>query len=272
MSAPTDFAALWARRDFIRLAGAAAATAVLVGRAPSDDTTPTETTIYSLDDDVATTSTLPPGPNLDKFPTPQGAINELPGADNLLAWTVDDGFSEACTRRYIEFAATSGTRLTFCVIGRCRTWRTLAAELLPLVASGQIQLANHTFSHTPLKRQSNEKIISDLQRNHDFLFDTYGVDSRPFYRPPGGSRSARTDRIAASIGYTVPVMWKGVLEAVDGETPKAIVKNAKKYFKPQAIVLGHLNQLQVTKVFPDLQAIISGRGLLTVTLNDVFLV
>ncbi len=247
-------ATLLQRRGFLRLAGAAAT--VLVWRAPADEVDPTEP------------GTTEPTPT--KFPTPEGAIDRLPGDGNLLAWTVDDGFNTTCIRRYIEFAATSGTRLTFFVIGRCRSWRDVAPELAPFVASGQIQLGNHSFSHTPLTRLKDAKIISDLQRNHDLILNTYGVDCRPFYRPPGGSRSPRTDSAAASIGYTVPVMWHGVLEPASGLTKQKVIQSATKSFNAQAIVLGHLNQLTATKVFPELEAIITSRGLQTVTLNDVF--
>jgi hypothetical protein len=50
-----------------------------------------------------------------------------------------------------------------------------------------------------------------------------------------------------------------------------IVKMADQYFTPQSIVIGHLNHLPVTHVYPRLVDIIRSRNLRTVTLNDVFL-
>jgi hypothetical protein len=46
---------------------------------------------------------------------------------------------------------------------------------------------------------------------------------------------------------------------------------ADQYFTPQSIVIGHLNHLPVTHVYPQLVDIIRSRNLRTVTLNDVFL-
>jgi hypothetical protein len=46
---------------------------------------------------------------------------------------------------------------------------------------------------------------------------------------------------------------------------------ANRYFTAQSIVIGHLNHLPVTRVYPRLVEIIRARQLRTVTLNDVFL-
>jgi hypothetical protein len=54
-------------------------------------------------------------------------------------------------------------------------------------------------------------------------------------------------------------------------TEEYILKMADEYFTPQSIVIGHLNHLPVTHVYPQLIDIIRDRNLRTVTLNDVFL-
>jgi hypothetical protein len=45
---------------------------------------------------------------------------------------------------------------------------------------------------------------------------------------------------------------------------------AETYFRPQNIVIGHLNHQPVTHVYGRLVDLIRDRGLRTVTLNDVF--
>ncbi|MCS5713918.1 polysaccharide deacetylase family protein [Herbiconiux sp. CPCC 205716] len=210
-------------------------------------------------------------PAIQKLPLPSGAITGLPGDGALLAWTVDDGSNADVIRLYTEFAAATGTRLTFFLNGCYDGWTANADLLRPLVASGQVQLGNHTFDHVDLTSLSDSQVVAQLQKNHDFILSTYGVDARPYYRPPYGYRDARTDALAASIGYTCPVLWYGSLSDSGLITEQQVVDFATQWFLPQHIVIGHLNYLPVTNVFPQLTALVAERGLRTVTLDDVFL-
>jgi hypothetical protein len=65
-------------------------------------------------------------------------------------------------------------------------------------------------------------------------------------------------------------MWSGSLEDQNVIAEDEIVKMVNKYFKPQAIVIGHLNHLPVTHVYGRLVDVIRSRNLQTVTLYDVF--
>lgn len=222
---------------------------------------------------VPSPSTPPPAPSapaLDRVPAPHEAFTALPGEGSLLAWTVDDGSDSAVVRAYAEFAATTGTRLTLFVTGSYASWADNVDVLAPLVGTGQVQLANHTWSHPDLQTLSDQGIRDELQRTHDRIGELYGVDARPFYRPPYGFHDARVRAAAASIGYTAPALWYGSL-ADSGLIPaEEIVRLAHEWFLPQHIVIGHLNHAPVTTVFPQLAQVIADRGLTTVTLHDVF--
>ena len=238
--------------------------ATLTTAAPAPTRTPTPTP-------TPTPVPTPAGPRIVKVECPTDGVTELPGEGSMLAWTVDDGSSGEVIRRYAEFAKSSGTRLTFFLNGSYEGWTQNADLLRPLVTSGQIQLANHTFDHVDLTDASDDEVIEQLQKNHDFILHTYGVDARPYYRPPYGFRDRRTDRLAASIGYTTPVLWYGSLSDSSLLTDDQVVGFADQWFLPQHIVIGHLNFIPVTEVFPELLQIIRSRGLQTVTLDDVFL-
>jgi peptidoglycan-N-acetylglucosamine deacetylase len=212
---------------------------------------------------------LEPG-SLVKVPAPAGAIDSLPGEGSLLAWTIDDGTDAEVIRAYADFAAATGTRLTMFVTGTYLAWDESVDALAPLVATGQIQLANHTWTHADLTTLDDAGIADELQRTHDFIGDLFAVDARPFFRPPFGFHDDRVDGIAADLGYTVPTLWYGSLSD-SSETPAdAILEFAREWFLPQHIVIGHLNWMPVTTIFGELRALIDERGLTTVTLNDVF--
>ncbi len=207
---------------------------------------------------------------LERIPAPTAPFTGLPGEGNLLAWTVDDGADPSVVAAYAQFAATTGTRLTLFATGSYPAWSENVGQLAPLVASGQVQIANHTWTHPDLTSLSDQGIVDELQRAHDHIGELFGVDARPFYRPPYGYWNDRLVSVAAQIGYTAPVMWYGSL-ADSGLIPKEeIVRLAHEWFLPQHIVIGHLNHLPVTEVFGDLARVIAERGLQTVTMNDVF--
>jgi peptidoglycan/xylan/chitin deacetylase (PgdA/CDA1 family) len=215
---------------------------------------------------------LPPPPRSARIALPGGGVlSGFPGDGDLLALTVDDGVSTDVVRLYTQFANDTGIRLTYFVNGRYASWTDNRELLRPLVDDGQIQLGNHTWSHPDLTTIPLTDVAEQLRRNHQFLWKTYGIDPRPYFRPPYGQHNANVDKVASDLGYTVDTLWAGSLGDENVLPGPEIVKMAKKYFNPQAIVIGHLNHMPVTKVYGDLVDIIRSRNLRTVTLNDVFL-
>ncbi|PXW25880.1 UNVERIFIED_CONTAM: peptidoglycan/xylan/chitin deacetylase (PgdA/CDA1 family) [Williamsia faeni] len=197
-------------------------------------------------------------------------MTKIPGTGDLLALTLDDGVNSEVVRLYTQFAKDTGIRLTYFVNGVYDSWTENTAILRPLVDSGQIQLGNHTWSHPDLTTVSKSRIADELTQNDKFLRQTYGVDARPYFRPPYGKHNDTVDSVAADLGHTVPTLWFGSLSDSTQITEDYIVQMANQYFNPQAIVIGHLNYVPVTHVYPKLVDIIRDRKLRTVNLNDVF--
>lgn len=214
---------------------------------------------------------LPPPPREARIPLPGGGVlSSLPGDGDLLALTVDDGVSSEVVRLYTEFARDTGVRLTYFVNGAYRSWTENQEILRPLVDSGQIQLGNHTWSHPDLTKLPLPAVAEELRHTHDFLWKAYGIDARPYFRPPYGAHDANVDKLAGDLGYTATTLWSGSLEDHVVIPAEAIVKMAEKYFTPGAIVIGHLNHEPVTHVYGRLVDLIRERRLRTVTLRDVY--
>lgn len=211
---------------------------------------------------------------LTRVPLPGGgALTALPArtdGQRLLALTLDDGTDTNVIAAYTQLARDTGIRLTYFVNGVNAGWAQNAPLLRPLVDSGQIQLGNHTWSHPNLTTLTAEQIADELTRNTKFLISTYGVNPAPFFRPPYGKHNAATDSVTQGLGYGPPVLWYGSLSDSGVVTPQYIVDMARKYFNPQAIVIGHLNHPPVTTVYHQMLDVIGERQLRTVTLNDVY--
>ncbi|MDH6531889.1 peptidoglycan/xylan/chitin deacetylase (PgdA/CDA1 family) [Aurantimicrobium minutum] len=210
-------------------------------------------------------------PSITKIPVPYGTINAIPEFPGTFALTVDDGISSEVVREYTRFCKRTGMRMTFFVTGQYPSWADNASALRPLVESGQVQLANHTWSHPSLLKTSDGGVTDELGKTHDFLFKTYGVDGTPYFRPPFGNHDARVDSIAARLGYTTPVMWHGSLSDAGQITPEQLREFAHKWIGEQRIVIGHANFPAVTQCFDYITELIQERKLQPVTLNDLFL-
>lgn len=213
---------------------------------------------------------LPPPPRSARIRLPGGVLSILPGDGDLLALTVDDGVNSDVLRAYTQFAKDTGVRLTYFVNGSYPSWTDHVDLLRPLVDDGHIQIANHTWSHPNLTKLGLTEVAEELRHNHDFLWKTYGVDVRPYFRSPYGASNANVEKVAGDLGYTTDTMWSGDLKDHLALPAAEIVKNAEAYFNPQAIVIGHLNHLPVTNTYGEMVDIIRARKLRTVTLDDVF--
>jgi len=211
-----------------------------------------------------------PLPPITRVPAPRGVITALPGTGNLLALTVDDGTSSEVVAAYTKFCTDTGFRLTFFINGANRSWTDNAPALRPLVESGQVLLANHTWSHPNITTLSRTALREEITRNDTFLRTTYGVTGLPFFRPPYGHHNPTTDQVAADLGYPTTALWEGSLGDSSIITEDFLLSLARQWLQPQHIVIGHANHPAITHTYPQLLDIITQRRLRTVTLADVY--
>jgi peptidoglycan-N-acetylglucosamine deacetylase len=276
------------RREFLAVAAGAVTGTALAGCARqvplnissdspvSDGPAPTTGRPSSIRPSISTPSLSEPPVSVPPLPTTKGAIpvgkaiTEIPVAGPYMAWTIDDGTSPDVVAAYAQMAELTGNRLTFFVNGNQPSWTTHAARLRPMVASGQIQLGNHTWSHPDLRALSTKGIQDQLQRNEDFIFSTYGVSAKPFYRPPFGYINGHVRDAAAAIGYTASTLWYGSLSDSSVLTSDQIVQFGVQWFGAGRVVIAHANHPGVIGAMQALVDLVAQRGLRTVTLRDVF--
>ena len=215
---------------------------------------------------------LQDGPPSLPAPTPaEPVITALPeSVGNVVAITVDDGVDSSVVDAYLDFAKDSGVRLTFFVTGCYPSWTDNRDKMKPLVESGQVQLANHTWTHPDLTTLSEGEIIDELTQCENLLRNTYGVTGAPFIRPPYGGRSSVTDSVCAKVGYSTTTMWYGSFGDSGQLTPEVLLGEAQKWLLAQHIVIGHANFPTVTHVYGQIIDILRQRSLQTATLDDVY--
>ena len=199
-----------------------------------------------------------------------GPQTGLPGEGKYIAWTVDDGADPEVVRAYAEFSRRTGTRLTFFINGQYPAFRQHRDLLLPLVKSGQLQIANHTYSHAALTGLTDEQIVRELTRNDEEIVRLFGVSSKPYFRPPYGYYDARVLAAAASCGFTRPVLWYGSLADSSNISSAEVYAYAEKYALAQHIVIGHLNYRGVVSELDRIRGLLDRRGLTTATIRDYY--
>jgi peptidoglycan/xylan/chitin deacetylase (PgdA/CDA1 family) len=201
---------------------------------------------------------------------PKGTISGLPkSSTRRVAWTVDDGASSAALGRYVKMLEKNpSVKITFFVLSGAPGWTKYASRLKALQDSGQIQLANHTATHRKLTSLSDARIKAELMKCENFCLAKYGMSTKPYFRPPYGEIDARVIRVAASIGFTKPMLWYGSFAAGSGVPSSTVLKSASKWIANGRIVIDHANGYCTTNVFPQILQIFRSRKLKLVTLRE----
>ena len=199
-----------------------------------------------------------------------GIGNSLVGDGKYVAWTVDDGASPEAIRGYAEFSKRTNTRLTFFINASYTGFKEHVSLLRPLAQSGQIQIANHTYSHADLTTLDAEGVKEELQRNEDEIMSMFGVSSKPYFRPPYGRYNDAVLKAAGEIGFTRPVMWNGTTGDEAKTSSRVIYMRCIRYMLPQQIVLGHLNYETIIPILDKVKGLIDDRGLTAVTIRDYY--
>jgi len=198
-------------------------------------------------------------------------ISMLPASKiKRFAWTIDDGASTAAVGSYLDIAEKTDNHLTLFVTSYYDSWRVHSKQISRLLASGKIQLGNHTLSHKDLTTLNEKQVKNQLLGCHNFLLEEFGYDARPYFRPPYGSSNKKVLSAAADLGYTVPTMWNGSF-GDSASTPEwRVVQLASQWIGNRRIVIDHCNRLKSQKARNQILGVIKSRGLRSVTLSEAF--
>ncbi|MEY4655257.1 MAG: hypothetical protein RL523_656 [Actinomycetota bacterium] len=198
-------------------------------------------------------------------------IFQLPeSSTKRFAWTVDDGVSNTAVKRYLDIVEKTGQHLTLFVTSCYPSWRKNKSQILELLEQGKIQLGNHTLSHRDLSTSSDGIVRNQLQQCHEFLLETYNYDARPYFRPTYGYWTKHLIKLAAELGYTVPVMWHGTLGDGYNRSTKTTMELAHKWVSNRRIVIDHANVPKSQTELLEVVKLIQKRGMKSVTLREAF--
>ncbi|WP_248822674.1 polysaccharide deacetylase family protein [Frankia sp. AgB32] len=213
---------------------------------------------------------LPPVP--PPHPGPPTVVSRASSRTRQIALTIDDGYDAQTVAGYVEFAQRSKIAITFSPNGAYSAiWNRHADVLRPLVETGQVQIGNHTWTHKDLlDHRTDAEIHADVERNEQWIQSTFGITSRPWFRPPYGSHNHHVDALVGELGYTKILLWNGSFGDSTLLTPEQLLALATRYLQPGTVMLGHANHNTILGLFAQVEQLIAQRQLEPVTLDTMF--
>lgn len=188
----------------------------------------------------------------------------------VLLFTFDDGPKRQTTPELLDALDRYGVRAVFFVTvdnldgpgNRIREQRELLKEI---VRRGHV-IGNHTVTHQQLPLMTTNAIAQELDHADRVLEELVGIRPRLF-RPPGGSRSPRADRILADRGYT-QMLWSHGTGDFQVDTPEDVESIFRRVLERRereegirgGIVLMHDTHPWTVAAFPRIMQMLESRN------------
>jgi len=195
---------------------------------------------------------------------------EIVGGDpssGIVALTFDAGAeSGTAAPTIIQILHEHGIRATFFLSGN---WVSKYPEYAAQIVADGHEIANHSLTHPDLTGLSDNQIVYELDYTDQVVWDTVGVHTRPYFRPPFGARNRRVLDVAAASGFR-SVYWS--LDSGDWlprATPGAVAEKILRYAGPGDIVVEHVASDASAQALPTILDIFQERGWRVGTVSEV---
>lgn len=177
------------------------------GRTPTASSSPGEAPIPT------------PTPTLSPSATPSGvqpvSSTEVDRGDTSQPWlalTFDAGGPAGPTAHILDILASHHVHVTFFITG---DWAAQNPDLVRRISQEGHEIGNHTMHHLDLVTLPDAQVCSELTQADQVLSHLTRTSTRPFFRPPYGSRDTRVRQLAAELGYRT-IYW--TVDTLDWQT------------------------------------------------------
>lgn len=148
-------------------------------------------------------------------------------------------------------------------------WAQQYPQVVKGVAQGGYEIANHTMTHPYLTAIADIEICRQLNQADQVISSLSGhATTRPYYRPPYGSRTEHTRQLAASIGYRTVIWTIDTLDWQADSTPERIIQRIMSQLTPGAIILMHAGSSSEAKALDQVITLLQQQGYALVTLSE----
>lgn len=195
-------------------------------------------------------------------------ISSVTSDDKSIALTFDDGPDES-TERLLDVLLEYRVRATFFVVGENCQQRPNTVKRM--FQEGH-EIGNHTYTHLKFRGKTEERIVEEIAKTNQTVFELTGEIPR-FFRPPGGTLSGLIKAAAKRENLRI-VLWTPEEDSKDWRNPGVawIVKTVTEHARKGAIVLMHDGggpRPQTLKSLPAIIRILQADGYHFVTISEL---
>lgn len=159
-----------------------------------------------------------------------------------------------------------GVRTTFFMQGE---WVQQYPEATQEIARRGHELGNHSWSHQDFKPMTAEQVTKELQDTEALVQKLTGQTTKPYFRPPFGSRSKISVPTAYNLGWTTIIWTYGSEDWREGATVQTIYDAVIGNAAPGALYYMHTSRQIDVDALPRLIEAFQKQGYKLVTAGEI---
>ena len=187
--------------------------------------------------------------------------------ERVVALTFDDGPHPVATEKILSLLESHNAHATFFVIGQNAVHY---PDVLRIIADKGHEIANHTYSHGALFRESMDEIKDEIEKTEDIILSICQKKTTLF-RPPEGCISGNILSAAGDLGYDV-ILWSIDTNDWAHTSKEEMINNVKKNVKPGSIILFHdyiSGEAHTIEALEEILSYLSGLGYSFKTISEI---
>ncbi len=159
-----------------------------------------------------------------------------------------------------------GVRTTFFMQGE---WMEQYPEATQEIARRGHELGNHSWTHFNFSEMTAQEVTKELEDTEALVQELTGQTTKPYFRPPFGSRSSLSIQTAYDLGYTTIIWTYGADEWRDGATAQTIYDNVYGNKAPGALYYTHTDRQIIIDALPRVIEAFLADGYKLVTAGEI---
>ncbi len=248
--------------------------------APTDTPTPVPTNTPTATPAPTDTPTATPAPTDTPTPTPEPATGRPPASPDIVYIgnpTTPDGDPQVNISfdvqgdpgqlyKILDILDQYGVRTTFFMQGE---WVEQYPEAAQEIVKRGHELGNHSWTHFNFSEMTAEEVTKELNDTEALVKEVTGQTTKPYFRPPYGSRSAISLATAFDLGYTTIIWTYGADEWREGATAQDIYDNVYGNKAPGALYYTHTDRQIIIDALPRVIEAFQADGFKLVTVGEI---